>query len=195
MGISQFALVFQSATAIIFGAVVVLYLLPAARLDSFRQDMFALRDELFDYAASGNIAFSDPAYRRLRQMMNGFIRYGHRLTFFRVCMTLIQIKASGQDFNFDETRKWENALLNLQKEEVKKAMTDFHERAFSLVLTRLVLGSPILMLLFLCTMATTTLHERWHGLKQRFNKAASIAVSRFVDTRMIEEEAIRAAVA
>lgn len=53
-----------------------------ARLDSFRQKMFVVRDELFDYAASGKIEFNDPAYRLLRQSMNGHIRYAHQLTFF-----------------------------------------------------------------------------------------------------------------
>jgi hypothetical protein len=43
-------------------------------LDRFRQDVFGLRDELWDFAASGQISFDDPAYRLLRQLMNGFIR-------------------------------------------------------------------------------------------------------------------------
>ena len=32
------------------------------RLDLFRQNLFALRDELFDMAATGDLAFNDPAY-------------------------------------------------------------------------------------------------------------------------------------
>ena len=38
------------------------------RVDLFRQRMFALRDQLFDIAASGRIAFDDPAYGKLRGM-------------------------------------------------------------------------------------------------------------------------------
>ena len=57
-----------------------LKMIPEMRLDSFRQNMFAIRDELFDFAADGNIAFDHPAYMMLRNQMNGFIRYAHHLT-------------------------------------------------------------------------------------------------------------------
>ncbi len=54
------------------------------RIDLFRQRLFALRDELFDLARSGAISFDDRAYGLLRSTLNGFIRFGHRLTFFPV---------------------------------------------------------------------------------------------------------------
>jgi|SRR5882672_2427141 len=50
------------------------------RVDLFRQRMFALRDELFDMAASGRIAFDNPAYGKLRDMLNGYIRFAHRVS-------------------------------------------------------------------------------------------------------------------
>jgi hypothetical protein len=50
------------------------------RVDLFRQRMFALRDELFELAASGRIAFDDPAYGKLRSMLNGYIRFAHRIS-------------------------------------------------------------------------------------------------------------------
>ena len=49
------------------------------RVDLFRQRMFTLRDQLFDIAASGRIAFDDPAYGKLRSMINGYIRFAHRI--------------------------------------------------------------------------------------------------------------------
>ena len=54
------------------------------RVDSFRQHIFAVRDDLFDYAASGAIRFDDPAYMTLRSIANGTIRFAHQLTFTRV---------------------------------------------------------------------------------------------------------------
>src|SRR5437016_2293052 len=50
------------------------------RVDLFRQRMFALRAELFDMAAAGRIAFDDPAYGKLRGMLNGYIRFAHRVS-------------------------------------------------------------------------------------------------------------------
>lgn len=56
------------------------------RNDSLRQKLFALRDELFDYAADGNIDFGDPAYRLLRNFLNGTIRFAHKFSLLRLLM-------------------------------------------------------------------------------------------------------------
>jgi hypothetical protein len=54
------------------------------RIDAYRQRLFGVRDDLFDFAASGGIKFDDPAYTTLRDLSNGLIRFAHRLTFTRV---------------------------------------------------------------------------------------------------------------
>src|SRR5688572_13211177 len=64
------------------------------RLDAFRQTMFALRDELWDYAAAGHVGFDHPAYLLSRQLMNGMIRFGHNinLTWLVVAITVQKIR-------------------------------------------------------------------------------------------------------
>lgn len=59
----------------------VFYLWRDYRLDAFRDDLFALRDKMFQYAANGNIAFDNPAYVLLRNRMNILLRYAHEFTF------------------------------------------------------------------------------------------------------------------
>ncbi len=80
------------------------------RLDCFRKNMFAVRDELFDYAAAGNISFDDPAYVLLRRQINGMIRYGHQLTVFRVLMSWLMRSVSGENQKFQWHDSWEQAL-------------------------------------------------------------------------------------
>jgi hypothetical protein len=58
------------------------------RVDAFRQHMFSLRDDLFDYAQSGAVSLN-PAYTPLRNVANGMIRYAHRMNFSRVLAILI----------------------------------------------------------------------------------------------------------
>lgn len=53
---------------------------PLYRIDLFRQEIFSLRDELFDLAADGQIGFDNPAYLKLRRLMNKTARFGHRAT-------------------------------------------------------------------------------------------------------------------
>ena len=50
------------------------------RVDAYRQRVFALRNELWDYAAAGHISFDDPAYLVVRNRMNGLIRFAHLLS-------------------------------------------------------------------------------------------------------------------
>ena len=52
--------------------------------DVFRQEMFALRYELFDLWAKSKIEFNHPAYRLTETTINGFIRFGHRISFTQV---------------------------------------------------------------------------------------------------------------
>jgi len=61
------------------------------RVDRLRQELFGLRDELFDRAASGAIGFDSSAYMATRQMLNGMIRFSHRLSFSRLA-TLVLLR-------------------------------------------------------------------------------------------------------
>lgn len=56
----------------------------AYRVDSIRQKTFALRDALFDEARQGNIGFDSPAYGATRALLNGVIRFSHRISFSRM---------------------------------------------------------------------------------------------------------------
>src|ERR1035438_863123 len=100
MNITILTTVLESTVLFILLIVVWFGFWSSVRIDSFRQNMFALRDELFDYASSGKISFSDPAYRLLRQSMNGFIRHAHRLTFFQIVTNMLAWKVVGETPSF-----------------------------------------------------------------------------------------------
>ncbi len=52
--------------------------------ERLRQDLFDVRDELFDYARSGKIDFSDDAYVMLRSSINSMIRFSHLISATRL---------------------------------------------------------------------------------------------------------------
>ena len=68
------------------GLLVLLRLYRDYSVDRFREEMFALRDEMFDFAASGGIAFGSPAYGRLRLTMNGFVRRAPRMRLMEIVL-------------------------------------------------------------------------------------------------------------
>ena len=60
-----------SAGLLLFG---VAYMHHRTRNDWYREDLFTMRDELFDYMWRNGVSFDLPAYRLLRDFFNGAIR-------------------------------------------------------------------------------------------------------------------------
>ncbi len=77
------------AAALSLLAVLVLFLWREHRLDVFRQRIFEMRDDLFDFAAKGQMSFDDPAYGALRGLLNSYIRFAHRVTLPRAFAMLL----------------------------------------------------------------------------------------------------------
>jgi len=107
---------------------------------AFRQDLFALRRELFLYAADGNIPFSSPAYTHLRYVLNGSLRFAERMTLGRVLFTIAMTPQS-----LCET---ESAALIAQIDDsgVRARLQDLHSRFGEVVGRHMLLGSPPLAL-------------------------------------------------
>lgn len=193
MDMQTLAIVFQSLSALIVVLFVLLWMLPAYRLDRFRQEMFEVRDELFDYGASRKIRFDDPAYRLLRQLMNGFIRYAHQLTLFRVLvMSLMWITLKDKP-KLEWSEKWRKSLNRIQDEQVRNDLNEFHNRVCSLVLRRIVTSSPILLVVVVLGIITSLCQVGLKSLKDTFRKVVKDTTSRVIDAELLEEEAAKAA--
>jgi hypothetical protein len=118
-------------------------------VDRFRQDMFALRDELFDAAADGGISFNHPAYGLLRNTMNGFIRFAHRFTLLQALMMITIAKesvAQGTEESFPA--RWQSTTQDLPDGTVK-SLAHFRFRMNVLVVKYVLVSSPIVLLTIL----------------------------------------------
>jgi hypothetical protein len=111
------------------------------RVDKFRQDMFELRDELFDYASAGNVEFDERAYGLLRSTINGYIRHAHRMTLWHVVFLGLLIRR--QDVKLAETfiNRWEKATTALP-DEVKERLEAFKWRMEKLVVKHFFTAAP-----------------------------------------------------
>jgi hypothetical protein len=192
IGIGVLTLAVQVGICVVVLSFVLLKFLADFRLDEFRQQMFIVRDELFDYAATGNVSFDEGAYRLLRKSMNGFIRYGHQLTFFRLCVTMIELKIHGKTSESKWTEDWLQSLQKVRDDEVRTALEQFHERAMTCVAERVIFGSPVLISLVLCSVPFLVARLGWQNLKQIRIKAPFFTLSHVLDTRIIENEAAAA---
>jgi len=160
-----------------------------ARLDDFRQRMFAVRDELFDFAADGNISFNHPAYTLLREQMNGFIRYGHDLTVFRLLMTALMAKITGRVAEKSWFREWKTAVDSIADRAVREKLEFFHDEGMTLVVKRLVIGSPVLWCMTALFVIQALAEGASKGIDQVLRMAASRTLAGPINRRHIEEAA------
>lgn len=91
-GFEQFPHVMWSVALLAALWYVVFWLYPDYQVDRYRQEMFALRDRLFDEALEGLVSFDHPAYGLLRGTINGFIRFAHRMSLPDVIILMLITK-------------------------------------------------------------------------------------------------------
>jgi hypothetical protein len=185
MNASELGIVIKSFLSLIVLAFVVFRLWPGQRVDLFRQQMFALRDELFDFAADGNVSFEDPAYNLLRELMNGFIRYAHNLTPYRTLMSFLRWKYGGGVGPVKSWKDaWEKAIGEVADPETRTKLNVFHSKASMLVFSQLVLSPGLIPFVLTGGAITVVLYSQWTSLRNIYND-----VSERVPMAFLEEEA------
>lgn len=120
------------------------YLWKPQRVDIFRQKLFALRDELFDIAANGEVSFDDPAYTRLRFLLNGMIRYAHRISFPLLLISMMALKDEPESSKPD----WKQTLPSLPVA-TREKLNEIHERMVDAFTKHLIFGSAVLTGVFI----------------------------------------------
>ena len=66
------------------------------RVAVYREDLFSIRDELWDYMNKRK-SFDDPAYRAMRQLLNGLIRLAPRLYNGGLVLALLRKKTHSHE--------------------------------------------------------------------------------------------------
>ena len=114
-------------------------------VDAFRQRVFALRDQLFDEAAEGLIDFDHPAYGLLRKTMNGYLRFGHKLTFTQTFILFFVTRKARKNL---EARSFEHKLKRVSDtlpKEVRERVEFYHIQMHNLLIKHMLKSSPILL--------------------------------------------------
>ena len=183
----ELGIIVKSILTLAVFVILVAWLWPMQRMYLFRQEMFAVRDELFDFAADDGISFEDPAYIQLRQLFNGFIRYAHNLTPFRVFMSFLKWKMSVHKPVGGWSEAWNHALENVRDVEAKKKLRHFHSRATDLVLGQLLLNPTVLVIggmLLPFFLIAVAVHVHWTNLRSIYRD-----LTREFPMAFLEEEA------
>jgi hypothetical protein len=113
-------------------------------VDRFRQDMFALRDDLFDAAHAGKLSFDHPAYGVLRNTMNGFIRFAHRFSLLHALLLLAVAHEADARALDSFPARWNRAVSGVSPDDLH-LLSAYRYRMNALVLKYVLLSSPILL--------------------------------------------------
>jgi hypothetical protein len=116
------------------------------KLDLFRQDIFDLRDALFDNARGGLISFDHPAYGMLREFMNGFIRFGHQLSLWQMLIFLFMAQKKDFDIGPSFEERWNEVTKDLTPT-VKEQLDSYLFKVHSAVFKHLVATAPVLIVM------------------------------------------------
>ena len=150
---------------ILFAWILVRILVPRLLLDSFRDNLFALRGELFDLAASGQgLDFDSNAYRSLEALINSNLRFAERMKPSILFATFsLRKRESGNRLEMDRLameERFTNNLKEIQNPEAIRAYKGIRKRMEESIAKRflfaswlviplvlaLILGIPILLI-------------------------------------------------
>ena len=110
-----------------------------------RQRLFRVRDELFQKAATGIVAFDSEAYRIIRRMLNGSIRFTHELTLLHAVLLLMRSRS--KDVRQDALKlhsHLKQEIDRLPSEDAKQAITRAFLEMHICLLTHIINNSLVL---------------------------------------------------
>ncbi len=106
------------------------------RIDAFRQKLFQLRGELFDWANEGNISFDNSAYITLRERINMFIRFTHHITLIRLILVSIVL-----DDEENINKMFQEKLKGIEDRGQKKVIISYYRRLTAYTMKHII-SSP-----------------------------------------------------
>src|SRR5208282_80481 len=113
------------------------------RLDMFREDLFIVRAELFEFAASGQVSFNSPAYTILRNFINHLIRYAHTFTMSRFIVVQI-LNTLHPNSVRNVIEDWKDAVAKIESKETQTALYALHTKTLHSITEQIVRRSFLL---------------------------------------------------
>jgi hypothetical protein len=156
------------------------------RSDKLRDELFSLRDQVFDFAV-GEGLLAHTGYRQLRDVMNGMIRFAHKLSFSRLILSLILERLLvPQNQRVNPTKEWAKSLGDLSKDQ-RNEILEFHRRMV-LVIWKFMIGgiiaNPISLLVVMGMFV-------YRGFQTVGDSLYEILARRAPGMRLLEEQALR----
>lgn len=124
-----------------------------------RQDLFAVRDAFFSAAERGDLPFNSAAYTMTRDMLNGSIRFAHRITLIRVLGIIVaHALVKGQKARPRFSKEYDAARHELN-DVGRKAVDNAHRSMHVILIRYLVFRSLFLLTINMTTFLFVSMRE------------------------------------
>ena len=117
-------------------------------LDLYRFTLFSCREDILALVESGEVPYTDEAYRNLRSLINGLIRYGHRLTLAFYVHTAITIARTGNIEPKPDFSKQLDLQISRLNPHAQAKMSEVRRRMYHACLIYLLGTSLVLQCMF-----------------------------------------------
>lgn len=145
------------------------------RKDLLQNRLFAVRQDLFDLARSGVIAFDHPAYGLLRTTINGFIRFGGRMNLLGLVVLILTTSAADKRFRSENYTARLDRLSQDLPEDVRRRLEGLRMRFNVAILCHVVFTSLPLAILF-WPLALLARSISWERIVPRFDRVDDAAL-------------------
>jgi hypothetical protein len=156
-------------------------------VEKFRQDMFALRDSLFDLADANReseFTFGMPAYEEFRKELNAIIRFAHRISFARAMLFHYARKAFlPQIATYQIVRRRWVIIVGIQDEGLRAELNEKVRAMNWKIVTFMMKTSPSCLLFAGVVIARAFLHVFISGTVLRTVRRQPVSVNSSVAVR------------
>ena len=143
--------------------------------DAARQDLFEIRDKIFDLAHEGHLSFDSSQYRTIRTSIEQNIRYAHMLTVWRFFVILAFLKKRKQ---LSQKSEMLIAIESIKDDKVRNEVLNLWLRTTQTNIKMMVAKAPVFIVLMLAWLLAKKLIDAFDGAKGHFsfarNKIAEI---------------------
>src|SRR5215472_17873260 len=134
---AQLPLILKTFLGLFFIWYVMFFLVRDHVIDQAREQLFALRDELFNYVTAIGMDYDDPRHVTLRRCINSTIRFTHKLTIIRLAVTILLKERYPSMYHYDQMGAWKDSLDSLPSDQRDKLFNIF-ARAMQIALHQML---------------------------------------------------------
>jgi hypothetical protein len=116
-------------------------------IDSTRQQLFELRDQLFDLATDGSLNRKSEQYELLRALLNKSIRYADELDVVRLTIFIITAKLAGVRNLALPTKHFAESIRKIKDEKVRGQVNAILEKKSKILMWHIYRRSLLLLIL------------------------------------------------